>query len=140
MDNIEPMSERMMDDNEYEDNMEDDFEEDPMDYEELEGNAGGMTEDIDIDMLSEPARNQLKNDVAQTMRVTNLIKEGKSEYYKYPYPDQGIDYKKYDPSTTRDPVAQKREIKYEKEKMKEEPPAEIIKNMLGHLTQTTVSV
>lgn len=116
----------------------DDFDEDPMDYEELTRGDSINNQELDPDMLSYDTRERLKDDVAQTMRIQNLIREGKSEFYKYPYPDQGMRKASYESSTRRDPVAQKREIKYEKRKMMEEPAGALIKNMLGHLTQTTI--
>ena len=116
----------------------DNLEEDPMDYEELNNEHSINNQKLDPDMLSYDTRERLKDDVAQTMRIQNLIREGKSEFYKYPYPEQGMKKSSYESSTRRDPVAQRREIKYEKKKMMEEPAGEIIKNMLGHLTQTTI--
>ena len=130
MEEYSPMEETMDDMYRGEDDMQDDMQDDMMYDDAMEQDT------IEPEMLSPMAKQKLMDDTMQTEEVTNMIKNNESEYYKYPYPSQMNDEEL---GMSRDPVTQKREIKYNKSKMKHERPNEMVNNILSHLTQSTVT-
>ena len=111
-----------------------DFDENPMDYRELNELEDTASKEIDVSKLSNEARHQLAEDALQTRRVTDLIKDGQSEFYRYPYPPQDISRLRKEVGSN--PKLQKKVIERRMEIMKQEAPGDMVKNVLSHMTET----